>query len=51
MTLFDSATNRNITPTSCRKQNVSLNTIKDAYIAAEKKTSKDSSSNQEYDPK
>ena len=40
MNLFDNATNKNITPTYCRKQIVSLNTTKDEYIAAEKKTSK-----------
>ena len=53
MTLFevDSATNINITPTYCRKRSVYLNTTKDEYIAAEKKASKDSSSNEKYDPK
>ena len=46
-----SATNRKITPTCCRKQTiVSLSATKDEYIAAEKKASKDSSSNEEYDP-
>ena len=45
MTLFevDSAMNRNITPTYCRKRSVSLNTTKDKYIASEKKESKYSS--------
>ena len=38
------------TPTYCRKQSVSLNATKDEYIAAKKKASKDSSSNEEYDP-
>ena len=37
-------------PTYCRKQSVSLNAIKDEYIAAKNKSSKDSSSNDEYDP-
>ena len=39
------------TPTYCRKQIVSLNATKDEYIVAKKKASKDSSSNEEYDPK
>ena len=38
------------TPTYCRKQSVSLNATKDEYIVAKKKASKDSSSNEEYDP-
>ena len=38
------------TPTYCRKQSVSLNSTKDEYIVANKKESKDSSSNEEYDP-
>ena len=38
------------TPTYCRKQIVSLNATKDEYIAAKRKASKDSSSNEEYDP-
>ena len=38
------------TPTYCRKQSVSLNGTKDEYIEAKKKESKDSSSNEEYDP-
>ena len=50
MTLFDSDTNRNITSTYCRKQSVSLDTTKDEYIPDENKESKDSSSNEEYDP-
>ena len=41
--------NRNITTTYCRKQSVSLSATKDEYIVAEKKTSKDSLSNEEYD--
>ena len=44
-----SATNKNITPTCCRKRtNVSLSTTKDEYIAAEKKEREDSSSDEEY---
>ena len=43
-----SARNRNITSTYCRNQSVSLNATKDEYIAGEKKESKDSSSNEEY---
>ena len=43
MTLFDCATNRNITPTYFKNKNVSLNTTKDEYIAAKKETSKYSS--------
>ena len=39
------------TPTYCRKKSVSLNETKDEYIAAKKKASKYSSSNEEYDPK
>ena len=39
------------TPKYCRKESVSLNAAKDEYIAAEKKESKDSSSNEEYDSK
>ena len=47
-----SVTNSKSTPTCCKKQTiVSLSATKDEYIAAEKKTSKDSSSNEEYDPK
>ena len=38
------------TPTYCKKKSVSLNATKDEYIAAEKKASKYSSSNEEYDP-
>ena len=38
------------TPTYCRKQIVSLNATKDEYISTKKKASKDSSSNEEYDP-
>ena len=38
------------TPTYCRKESVSLNATKDEYILAKKKESKDSSSNEEYDP-
>ena len=37
------------TPTYCRKKSVSLNATKDEYIATEKKASKDSSRNEEYD--
>ena len=43
MTLFDSDTNKNITPTYCKKQSVSVDKTKDEYIAAEKKASKYSS--------
>ena len=50
MTLFDSTTNIDITPTYCRKKSVSLNTNKDEYVAAKKKASKYSSINEEYDP-
>ena len=39
------------TPTYCRKLSVSLNTTKDEYIADEKKESKASSCNGEYDSK
>ena len=38
------------TPKNCRKQSVSLNATMDEYIEAKKKESKDSSSNEEYDP-
>ena len=51
MNLFDNGTNKNITPTYCRKQSVSLNATRVEYIPAKKKASKDSSSNEEYDPK
>ena len=44
-----SATNKNITPTYCRKRSVSLSATKDEYIAAEKKEFKDSSSDEDYD--
>ena len=39
------------TPTYWKKKSVSLNATKDGYIAAKKNESKDSSSNEEYDPK
>ena len=37
------------TPTYCRKQSASLDATKEDYIAAKKKASKYSSSNEEYD--
>ena len=37
------------TPTYCINKSVSINTTKDEYIEVEKKESKDSSSNEEYD--
>ena len=39
------------TPTYFRKQSVSLNATKDEYIEAKKKASKDSLSNEQYNPK
>ena len=39
------------TPTYCKNKSVSLNATKDEYIVAKKKASKNSSSNEEYDPK
>ena len=38
------------TTTYCTKQCIYLNATKDEYIATKKKESKDSSSNEEYDP-